>query len=153
MPRPGVGHGGHVPARSEFSSSASWGFARVEAANRLSDPLKAIPEVGAAPAPELDAPTLLAAKDAKTVMLDFVQPTVVCWWPIDQRGLARANEAGRADCGANGARGGRDGGGVFDYRRRGAMGWARPYGRSAIFSAKNDRTDNLPLWQADGGNA
>ena len=47
---------------------------RIEAANRVGDPLKTIREVGAAAAPELHLLALLAGEDAEAVVLDFVQP-------------------------------------------------------------------------------
>ena len=65
------------------------------AAHRLGDPGEAIGEVRAAPAPHVDALASLASKNAEPVVFDFMQPPGSGGRMIDERGLARADEAER----------------------------------------------------------
>jgi hypothetical protein len=64
-----------------------------EAANHLGDPCKAIREVGAASAPDLDAFAVLKGEDAKAVVFDFMQPAETGGRVIGERWLARTDEA------------------------------------------------------------
>jgi hypothetical protein len=66
---------------------------RIEAVNRLRDPGKAIREIGAAAAPDLDALAQLPGKDAEAVVFYFMQPAWSGWRIGDERPLARADEA------------------------------------------------------------
>jgi hypothetical protein len=67
----------------------------VEGGNRLGDLCKAIREVGAASAPDLDAFALPEGEDAKAVVFDLMQPAGAGWGVINERGFARADEAER----------------------------------------------------------
>jgi hypothetical protein len=61
--------------------------------NRLRDLGKAIREIGAAAAPDLDALAQLPGEDAEAVLFYFVQPAWSGWRIGDERPLARADEA------------------------------------------------------------
>jgi hypothetical protein len=68
---------------------------RREAANRVGDPRKAIDKVGGASAPNLDVCALLQGDDAEAVVLNLVLPAGSGGRVDDERGFARADEAGR----------------------------------------------------------
>jgi len=82
-------------AQHATASPSMMASSALEAANRFGDCREPIGEVRAASAPDLDALDLLAGEDAKTVMLDLMQPSGSDGRPIDERGLAWANETGR----------------------------------------------------------
>ena len=71
------------------------GLGAVKAGNRLGDPCKAIREVGAASAPDLDAFTLPEGEDAKAVVFDLMQPAGTGGRVINERGFTRTDEADR----------------------------------------------------------
>jgi hypothetical protein len=77
-----------------------------QTANRLGDRREPIGEVRAATAPHLGALTELADEDAEAVMLDFVQPAGSGRRAINERRLARADEADRRNSLPTGGRGG-----------------------------------------------
>jgi hypothetical protein len=77
----------------------------IETASRLGDRRETVSEVRAATAPNLDAFALLQGEDAEAVLLDLVQPPGSGGRAVDERGLARAEEAFWRICSPTGRRG------------------------------------------------